>query len=443
MNPRRWVLVGAVGALLVAVSSGPQPWFNALGGAFRPPDFAQDLAAAQILIEGGNPYGPDFPPRHARIMREPVEKGYPYFPHPPFAAALGAPFAPFGLPAAAALWFVISLVLVFVLAAALVRISSAGNARQPGRRSRALICAAGMALLLWPPVLYNLEKGQFSLLLAVLVAFAYHLLRRGRDQRAGLLLGCAAAIKVFPALLAGYCVPRHRRALIWFIVSGIALTALPLAWLGPSSLVGFVAASDANVQYWQTWPAVTYSIYAAVARSFIGGRWASPLVHAPIAAHILLFFSYAALLVSMLTATFRRAADEHEGGQFAGWIILAVLLNPLSMGHNGALLALPIVLIAQSSRDDARVWPKLAWAAGVILVSIPRQTIFALAPPPVTAIQGIAVVALPMWGALFLFASCLACCTPGPIASSTQWSDSPTTSGASRRLSNDGRRIAV
>ena len=78
----------------------------------------------------------------------------------------------------------------------------------------------------------------------------------------------------------------------------------------------------------------------------------------------------------------------------------------------GVLLALPIGLLARSLGGDLRRWPKVAWTAGTILVAIPRQTLLQIAPPPVMSLQGLAVIALPMWGALLLLAASLALSQP-------------------------------
>jgi len=107
-------------------------------------------------------------------------------------------------------------------------------------------------------------------------------------------------------------------------------------------------------------------------------------------------------------ATLHCVSDHCEAVLFAIWCILLVTLNPLAMGHNGVLLALPIVLIGKALADDSRVWPKFLWSAGCVLVSIPRQTIFALAPLPVTPARSFAVVALPLWGTLLLFSAGIA-----------------------------------
>jgi hypothetical protein len=75
----------------------------------------------------------------------------------------------------------------------------------------------------------------------------------------------------------------------------------------------------------------------------------------------------------------------------------------LAMGHNGVLLALPIVLLVRELVRDRRMWPRLAWSAGVVLASIPRQTLVSLAPSPVAPSLSLSVIALPMWGTLLLF----------------------------------------
>jgi hypothetical protein len=75
------------------------------------------------------------------------------------------------------------------------------------------------------------------------------------------------------------------------------------------------------------------------------------------------------------------------------------------MGHNGVLLALPIVLIGRSLASDPSTWLKVIWLAGCVLVSIPRQAIFQAASMPVTPLQSLTIVALPLWGTLLLFAT--------------------------------------
>jgi len=404
---RHWVATVALATLCVALTSGATPWIQALGGAFSPPDLAADVAAAQLLAGGSHPYTADFAARQAGILNIPAHEGYPYFPHPPFAVALMWPFAGLAFNVIAAAWFALSLGLLFVLGTVLAEIATTSDesGSSAGPRTAPAVLAFGL-LLLWPPVLYNLEKGQFSILLAVLIALAWRALTRGRDSRAGIYLGAAAAIKTFPLVLGGYLLTRAPRALKWLIVVAGMTTFAMLVWMGPRALPAFVRHSAENITFWQTWPAVTYSVHGAAARVFIGGQWATPLMHSPALARTVELVAILVLIGCALRSSVRPHQDE--GTRFAAWTTLLVVLNPVSMGHNGVLLALPAVLTARPSLRGCRTWPKLAWAIAIVLVSIPRQTLLWMAPAPLDPWQSVFITALPMWGALLLFAAAVA-----------------------------------
>jgi len=403
---RRWVVPTAILTLGAALSSGGAPYLHALGGSVRPSDFASNIAAARELAAGRDPYQADFARLHAEVLGIPVSEGRPFFPHPPLAALLIRPLAPLSFRAAAFGWFSVSAGLLFMLAVLLAEIVS-GAAAGPasvGGPPGAMVATLFVSLLAWPPVLYNLEKGQWSILLSLLVALAWRSLARGDRGAAGAWAGLAAALKVFPALLAPYLLLRGGRAFTWFAVTSSALFLMPMALMGPTAFTGFLRHSDANLPYWETWLGVTYSLDGAAARALIGGPWARPIVHAPILARFLVGSAGLALVATAAWVTGRRqVADEREGARFAAFVTLLVLLNPLAMGHNGVLLALPIALIGRALVGEPRIWPKAAWAAGVVLVSIPKETVFRLCPIPVSPARGLAIVALACWGALLLF----------------------------------------
>jgi hypothetical protein len=276
------------------------------------------------------------------------------------------------------------------------------------------------ALFVWPPVQYNLAKGQWSILVALLLAMFWHFHVRGEHRSAGASLGVASAVKLFPALLGLYLLARTPRAVLWMVITLVAVLALPLVWMGPHTIQMFLSQSQANVAYWETFPAVTYSIHGALARLMVGGQWARPLVEAPLIARGLGTFA-AILLIAIATwCTWRQCNDDgREGTRFAAWVALLVLLNPLAMAHTGVILALPIVLVAQALASDHRVWPKIAWTLGVALVSIPGHTLIFLASNPIEPWQGVAVIALPMWGTLSFFLAAIAASSPSSPASLT------------------------
>lgn len=417
---RRWVAVTVALALAAALSSGSRPFFAALSGAFAPSDFASNVAAARELAAGRQPYRPDFASLHAAVLGIPAAEGRPYFPHPPLAAMAIRPLASLSFHSAAAVWFAVSLGLLFVLAVLLAESVSRTSPTVPFRMA-AIFYAA---LLLWPPVLYNLEKGQWSILLAVVIALVWRASARQRWGVAGALAGAAAALKVFPALLALYLMTRSRWAVAWFAIVAAAGVALPLAAMGFAAFLPFLQHSAANLPYWETWIGVTYSLHGAAARVLIGGPWARPIVHAPLVARFLTLGASLTLVGVALAAAGRVDSSERlevgperlditpddqdgredqEAATFAAFVILLVLLNPLSMGHNGVLLALAITLTGRALVGDARAWTRGAWAAGAALVSIPKETIFRLCPIPVDPARSLMVVALPCWGAVLLF----------------------------------------
>jgi hypothetical protein len=388
----------------VSLSAGVTPFGAALSGAYNPSDFASNIAAARELAAGRDPYQADFAPLHAAVLGIPVSGGRPYFPHPPLATVLIRPLAPLSFTAAACLWFGLSLGLLLVLAVLLAEVASGRNVQRNGGPPELWVGGIFVSLLLWSPVLYNLEKGQWSIALAVLTALAWRSLSRRRDVRAGEIIGIATAMKVFPGLLASYLILRSARATAAFAVVLAMGLFLPLLWLGFPAFFGFIRHSQANLPYWETSIAVTYSLNGLFARLLIGGQWARPIAYVPVVSRMLVAALGVCGVTLAMFAAGRQVADSYkEGARFAAFLILLVILNPLSMGHNGVLLALPVVLLGRVVVTDVRAWLKGFWSIGLALTSIPKETIFALCPLPVDPLRGVTIVALPFWGAVLLF----------------------------------------
>ena len=411
MTSRRvpcFVLAGLVAASVAALTSGWQPWFDALGGAVVPADIPQDFAAVHLVVNGVNPYGPEIRQIQAQLTGLPVERTFPYFPHPPFSVFLTffAAFMP--LKAAVLTWFVISVELAFVLAALLAETLWA-DAGTHDRTPLTFCLFAG--LMMWPPVLYNLEKGQWSILLAVMISAGWLVLRRGRLAATGAWLGVAASTKIFPVLLGGYLLLRARRSLVWFAAAILVTTGIPLVVIGFESVPALLRNSRLNMEYWQVFPSVMFSLRGVFARLFIGGEWARPLFYAPLLARVLEGIAVLVLACITLRATLKDRPDasvEQRGAVFGAWVALLPILNPQSMGHNGVLLALPFVLTGRALASDSRAWPKVCWALALGLVSIPRQTLLGLAPAPSGPFDAVAVLSLPLWGGLLCFAATIA-----------------------------------
>jgi len=86
------------------------------------------------------------------------------------------------------------------------------------------------------PLQTDFETLNLNVMLLALVIATWRDLEQGRETRAGVWLGLATALKVFPALLIAYAVyRRHWRAAAWGSGIALAVTLLPLAprgWAG-------------------------------------------------------------------------------------------------------------------------------------------------------------------------------------------------------------------
>ncbi|MFJ9535781.1 glycosyltransferase 87 family protein [Streptomyces sp. NPDC101225] len=155
------------------------------------------------------------------------------FTYPPFAAVSMLPMTLVGLRAA----IVVSVLLNLAALALIVHLLTDGAWRRHGWFG----CALGACLLaLFEPLRDTFSFGQVNLLLLALVLADARLLSSGREHRAGVGIGLAAAIKLTPAVFIGLLLlARRRRAAA---VAG----AVAAAATGCAALV----APDASRFYW-------------------------------------------------------------------------------------------------------------------------------------------------------------------------------------------------
>jgi len=189
---RTLILVGALYAIAVVLISARK------GNSLEP-----HLQIANQLLDGTPVY--DRAPNYGTWW-------------PPGALALIAPFALVArasVPLAKALFAVFGVVcLVWALARA-----------PAGRWTVAALALAAVA----KPVQTDFETLNLNVVLLALVIATWRDLETGRDVRAGVWLGIAAALKIFPALLIVYAALRGRwRAAAWGAGVALALTVGPL-----------------------------------------------------------------------------------------------------------------------------------------------------------------------------------------------------------------------
>ncbi|WP_416969574.1 glycosyltransferase 87 family protein [Streptomyces sp. 4F14] len=162
--------------------------------------------------------------------------GTPYgFTYPPFAAVAMLPMALVGLHTAIAA----ALLLNLAALALVLRLLAGRDWKRHGWYGVGLTLCV---LALFEPLRDTISFGQVNILLLALVLADAHLLATGRDRRAGIGIGLAAAVKLTPALFIGLLlVTRRWRA------AGVA-TAVAVGATGLAAL----AAPDASRFYWTT-----------------------------------------------------------------------------------------------------------------------------------------------------------------------------------------------
>jgi hypothetical protein len=383
-------------------------------------DLTRDFIAAQALSRGellstldgerGNAAAIAAGARPVRIIRH-----SPFHLHPPPASLPMRLLVPLGHRGASIVWLGLSVALLGVLAHVLTSIVARVGAPPPIDR-----VALFLALVLWPPALTNFQQAQWSAILATLIAVGFWRWDDGRLYGGAAWMAVAATLKLTPVLLVPFVATRSRRALGCYlgVLLGAILLALPLgggldAWSAMRRDTGI------NIENWQTWWHNTLSINGLVARLFVGGPFAIPLVHAPRVARVVGLAAAAALTLLALAATLRRRASDgdqaREGCVFALWTVLIIVLNPLAWTHTGLMLLLPAALIwraidAPAAPLSAALRRRLRAATGVaiIVLTIPKEALFLAAGPLPTRPASAAVLSAHMFAALVLFGAALA-----------------------------------
>lgn len=382
---RTWRLGAA--ALVVAcwLSAGAAPLADAVRGLREPADFARDYVVARARLEDGPRPPPDGEAANRRALGYGAPAvglyGAPYFIHPPTATLVLLPLACLPSTGAALAWTGLSLLALGWLAFSLV-----GLWRPDRPPALAPVALLTVGLALWPPTLHCLEKGQWSIWLAALLAAGLRWLEAARPRRAGIAFGLAAALKVTPVVLLGVLLLRCRRAAVALLATGGAAALLALIVVGPAAWRAFLAGAAHNAAVWAPWIANTASLDGVFARLFTANPFSRALVVAPglaAAAFGLTELTLLAAAIAGVALPNRRnravapEAEKIEPRLLAAWLTLPVLLNPLGWSHVVLMLLAPLAVLARDGRLRRRVTAIVLLA----VLSIPRQRLGAWALP--------------------------------------------------------------
>src|SRR5262249_50070914 len=197
--------------------------------------FVRDSLLARAVLDGQDPSALTGSALAERYLPEnQAETIHHVSLHPPAAALLSLPLGALSYRSARAVWLVFEVGLLFLLVRVLPGLGT------PRRWSSRLGITA--MLLAWPPVAMDLQCGQWSILLAAVLALSWACYRTDRPRAAGSFLGLAIAIKLFPVLMLFlFALKRAWRVVGYAIGAAAALTAVAALVIGPGALAGYLA----------------------------------------------------------------------------------------------------------------------------------------------------------------------------------------------------------
>ena len=332
-----WLLL----ARIAAAYFGPG-WLKML----RPPpglllDFSQEWLSSRNFYAGKPIYRPQVEAlfEHTGFIPNRKEDMLPWNAHPPCAVLLALPFAKLDYPSAHLAW---NIMMLGSFGLALCLVFPWGI-----RPWKALDWFKLIALALaCHPLLAQFIQGQLNALLALLIIGAWRLDRAERPAMAGVCIGLAAALKIFPAFLFVYWAMRMRwSAVVGGVIAFLIANGSALALFGSDAFATYLRLVLPSLDFRRSdWGNV--SLPAFWLRLFNPDEAVRvvPFAKAPLLGAILAYGSQ--VLIAVVVALRCRQVQTAEGRTraFALAIIGMLLITPIVWTHYFIILLLPVVL---------------------------------------------------------------------------------------------------
>jgi alpha-1,2-mannosyltransferase len=328
-------------------------------------DFFQDWASARNLLVKLPVYthhGTSIP-HHLGIPFDP-KTGIYYNAHPPTSVLLALPLARLDFRDAVLLWNTTSVV-VFLLSLRIV----AAALSVP----RSLFLPVLALLIFCQPLFATLYQGQLTLILVLLVTAVWTLERSGRSRTAGVILGAAAAVKLFPAYLAVYFAVRGRlRPLLAAILSFVALTVVTITILGFDpyrDYVQVVLPAQARFRGLGYNCAIAGFWYKLFDPSGENGH-VIPLWRCPALAQLGTLLSDLAITGIVGAVAYQARNRSQQDLAFAATVTAMLLVSPVTWDISLPLLLVPIAVLARNASQPN--WMPAAFFLVLALIWMPQ-----------------------------------------------------------------------
>lgn len=367
----------AVLALVVAVVLGPR-----FVEMFRPPadgfyDFSQEWLSARNYFTGSPVYSPqlDAVKRHTGRVPPDPDNLLPWNAHPPASILLALPFGQVTDYNTAHYYWNLATFPLFLLGLVIILLALEVPLRWYS------VFPAIVLIVVSAPVFSNLGQGQMNFALLPLIALAWWADRRDHQWLAGLALGLAAGLKLFPGFLFLYFLFAGRwRALATGLLTVAAVNGV--AWLvfGTEAFTTYVRQVMPSLLDFQ-------SSWRNVSLTGFWQRLFNPQPHEKIVAFKVLpqlgqaLALASQLLVAAVTAlvALRAKTPVTSDRAVAVGVIGMILASPIAWTHYFVLLAIPVGVLWARLQST---WLRVVFWLLIIPLWLPENFFAALAVGP-------------------------------------------------------------
>jgi Glycosyltransferase family 87 len=361
-----WMLFAV--ALLLFLTVG-QPFVQRLLSGEQLRDFAQEWTSSRNYFTGFPIYEKQEKTfaYHLGHVRKKDEYILEYNAHPPTSVLLSLPFAALDYTTAFRLWTILSLAALGLTIYLLAR-----ELRIPLDRwsifpisSLILLCA------FVGPLRPQLEEGQWNLFLLLLLTGVWKCARSDRLMLAGLLLGLATAVKLFPGLLfIPFLVQRKWRLAGWGIVSFLTATMLTVVVLGLDTYRTYIFDVIPHLErYRSVWFGMSFKgFWSKLFDPIPIGGVTVPLLESPWLARSLTILSSGLLILALVRASWRTRSQQEQDDVFALTMVAMLLVSPIAWDNYLLLLLLPLMYFWATMPKTG--WPTWMFRGLAVMLSL-------------------------------------------------------------------------
>jgi alpha-1,2-mannosyltransferase len=327
--------------------------------------------------------------------------------HPPTSILLYIPLAGLDYPDALLAWNFLTLVLLVASLGLVIR-----QLAMPFAVWSLLPLVS--VLLICCPLREQLLSGQPNMILLLLILGAWAADRSEHPGWAGMLLGTAAAIKLFPGLLFVYFLCQRRwKTVVSGVACVLALTFVTMLVLGPQTYREYVVDVLPQVAvYRSSWG--NGSVAAFWSRLFDPAARSGnvlPFMHRPDLAHSGIALCCVALVAVLAWVSYRARSRTECDHAFALGVTTMLLVSPITWNHYFVMLCLPVVLLWAGLPLASRLERVSFWVTVGVLWMPPDVGWFLFMGVPVgmwmksvaTPWQSLTVLSLQLYAILGLF----------------------------------------